>query len=1003
MLDLFRTALQGAYAASVKRSLDTFIALETGVDNTFIANDGSLATVVKIDGMRQIVDDEALTALVLSLQTKLAAYFTRQGHALQVWFMRDPDLSDAVVDSLLHPPSVVAKRLGLALEDLLEERRKLLPNHIVQEGLYVTLWTRPSILTEVERKQAIEEGKPPPLWPMARDSQYLFGASRKLFVRHEAMIANFLVDLRESGLRATALDVVDALFAIRGSLFPEMWISAWEPLMPGVTPAGYGIGKARVPWPRLPKPGEMSHLLWPRISSQLLTRDARVLNQSLVRVGEHVFGAVDMTVGPQELLPFRMLLRRIREMREFPWRVSFLIEGGGLQGLGMKSFLAAITGFSNSENRLIREAIKLLKEHSLQGGVVVRLRASFCTWGPADRVQLVEERLSRLQRSVESWGYCQASSTSGDPVAAIMSSALGVDAASTAVAGAAPLEDALFLLPWDRDASPFETGSVLFRTEDGRAWPYTPGSTQEDTSIDIIYAPPGKGKSVFLNTVSLAFCLSPQATFGTGGAQLPRIAIIDIGPSSSGLISLIKEALPPDRRHEAEYRRLRMTRDSSINPFDTQLGCRGPLFLDRSFLVNFLTLLGSESNRATPPAGLSDLVGMVIDEAYARFSDVGRSGQPRPYAEGEDENVDRAIRDHGLALPDGATWWWLVDRLFEKGDIRRASLAQRHAVPRIEDLPAIANSSKVLDLFGQTPTESGEMLIPMFQRMISSALREYPILSQPTRFDLGDARVVSLDLNDVAPKGGGPAAKQTALMYMLGRFVLARDFYLNPDDIDLMPALYREWHRLRIQRIRETPKRLVMDEFHRTEGIRIIRDQVRIDMREGRKWGVQIALASQLLGDFDQDMLSLATGYWIMGVANEQDRETAAGVFGLSSAAKLALRQLTGPRKGGAPFLALLQLKDGKHEHLLFNTLGPVEIWAFSTTPDDVALRKRLYEALGPVEARRRLAKRFPNGTAREYIERMQARMVAQGMGSMQEISEGVVAKLAQEMIDADG
>jgi hypothetical protein len=29
--------------------------------------------------------------------------------------------------------------------------------------------------------------------------------------------------------------------------------------------------------------------------------------------------------------------------------------------------------------------------------------------------------------------------------------------------------------------------------------------------------------------------------------------------------------------------------------------------------------------------------------------------------------------------------------------------------------------------------------------------------------------------------------------------------------------------------------------------------------------------------------------------------------------------------------------------------------------------------------------------------------MVAQGMGSMQEISEGVVAKLAQEMIDADG
>lgn len=1001
MFAALKNAFIGAQAALLKRSLDSFVALETGIDHVFIASDGSLATVLKIDGMRQIVDDETLTTIVLNLQTKLSAYFARPGHALQVWFMRDPDLSEAMVQSLVHPAAVVARRLGLSLEDVFQERRHILPDFMVQEGLYFALWTRPSILTEIERKRAIEEAKAPPLWPVARDSQYLFGTSRKLAVRHEAMVANFLVDLREAGVRASALDVADAMFAIRGSVMPDLWVSAWEPNMPGVRADGPGIGRVRAPWPRQPRPGDMSHLLWPRISDQLLTRDARVVTPSVVRIGEHAFGAVDMTVGPQELLPFRMLLRRIREMREFPWRVSFLIEGGGLQGLGMQSFLAAITGFSNSENRLIREAIKLLKEHTLQGGVAVRLRVSFCTWGPADRIQLVEERLSRLQRSVESWGYCQASSNSGDPVAGVMSSVLGIDAASTAVSGAAPLEDVLYLLPWDRDVSPFETGSVLFRTEDGRAWPYAPGSTQEDTSIDIVYAPPGKGKSVFLNTVSLAFCLSAAGTMGIGGAQLPRIGIIDIGPSSSGLISLLKEALPPERRHEVEYRRLRMTRDSAINPFDTQLGCRGPLFLDRSFLVNFLTLLGTEANRPVPPAGLSDLVGMLVDEAYAKFSDVGRTGQPRPYAEGEDPDVDEGIREHGLVLPANVTWWWLVDRLFERGDCRRAALAQRHAVPRIEDLPGIANSSKVTDLFGKTPTDAGEMLITMFQRMISSALREYPILSQPTKFDLGEARVVSLDLNDVAPKGGGPAAKQTALMYMLARFVLARDFYLNPDDVDLMPISYRDWHRLRIQRIRETPKRLVMDEFHRTEGIGTIRDQVRIDMREGRKWGVQIALASQLLGDFDEDMLSLATGYWIMGVANEQDREMAAKVFGLSSAAKVALRQLTGPRKGGAPFLALLQLKDGKHEHLLFNTLGPIEIWAFSTTPDDVALRSRLYAALGPSEARRRLAKRFPSGTAREYIERIQSRLVAQGMGSQQDMSEGVLAELAKEMVAA--
>ena len=86
------------------------------------------------------------------------------------------------------------------------------------------------------------------------------------------------------------------------------------------------------------------------------------------------------------------------------------------------------------------------------------------------------------------------------------------------------------------------------------------------------------------NSINLALCLQ-------GGLnRLPRIAIIDIGPSSSGLISLIKEALPPEQRHLAAYHRLRMTPNYAINPFDTQLGCRFPTPLERSFLVNFITV-----------------------------------------------------------------------------------------------------------------------------------------------------------------------------------------------------------------------------------------------------------------------------------------------------------------------------------------------------------------------------------------------------------------------------
>ncbi len=74
--------------------------------------------------------------------------------------------------------------------------------------------------------------------------------------------------------------------------------------------------------------------------------------------------------------------------------------------------------------------------------------------------------------------------------------------------------------------------------------------TEQTTWIDLVYARPGSGKSVLSNALNLALCLSG------GLIRLPRIAIIDIGPSSSGLISLLKEALPASKRHLVAYHRL---------------------------------------------------------------------------------------------------------------------------------------------------------------------------------------------------------------------------------------------------------------------------------------------------------------------------------------------------------------------------------------------------------------------------------------------------------------
>ncbi|MFC4236067.1 ATP-binding protein [Thalassospira xianhensis] len=985
-----------------KKSLASFNFLDTAFGKTLIAKDGSLATLVRIDGIKRMMGGHELNVLVNRANTSLSPYLGRPGHAIQVFFSRDPDLSRDLVKSLNITPRTIAKRLDLNLDDVFEERENVLPNYIVPESFYMVLWTRMSALGKQELKKARVAMKAPPLWPAAANSHNPFLLSNAMTTRHEAFVASFMADLKSFEIRASVTDVHAALGAIRNSIDPATANSNWHPYLPGdLGKAPSGGREAKPRWRMRPeiKSGDISHLLWPKLDDQLFSVDAERINSQIVRIGRYLFSGVNMTVGPQDVKPFSHLLSRLMELEEFPWRASFLLEGDGMSLFGLKNLIAAFAGFSSGDNKIIRDTIKQLKAFEREGGVVVRFRASFGTWAPNGEMNLIESRSSRLQRAVESWGYCNAAPSSGDPLAGVMSSALGLDVASTAPAAGAPLMDALYMMPWDRDASPFEKGSILFRTIDRRIWPFQPGSSQQDTFIDIIYAPPGKGKSVFLNSTSLAFCLSPMATSGAGGAQLPRIAIIDIGPSSSGLISLLKEALPPSRRHEVEYKRLRMVSEHSINPFDTQLGCRECLPMDRATLKNFITMLGTEHG-GQAPSGLSQLSGAIIDTLYETFSDKTKKGKPRQYSEGEDLQVDEALRKHNIALSGRPTWWECVDKLFAAGAIREATMAQRYAVPRVEDLMA-TRTEQIQDIFGSALTESGEPLLKVFNRTISSALREYPILSGPTRFEIGAARIVALDLDEAAPSGGGSADKQTALVYMLGTFVTTRDFYLNDQILKQFPQEYQAYHRLRIQRIRETPKRIVFDEFHRTRNTPQVRQQVVIYMREGRKWGIQISLASQLIGDFDADMISLATSYWIMGANTEQDANEAAATFGLSDTAKACLtHNLRGPGPGGAPLLAVLNMKDGKHEHLLYNTLGPMEIWAFSTTPADNAIRTRLYNTIGPVEARRRLARRFPGGSAKNEVDRRVIERAEQG-DTGAETMNGVTEEIVQELMAA--
>lgn len=973
------------FQIALKQSLETFIRLETADDEiTMAASDGSLVTYLKIDGSRQIIGEEEYNFLVEGSTIKIGSRFDRQGHALQVFFVRDPNRISPYLESLLRPSRLSSEAIGLDVKDIFDERVRHLSRYLSYEECYFVLWTRPSILTKNEVKRAAEDSKNKK-WLRAGYAQNPVAALDALRTRHKSYIASVMSSLDELGIRGDIMEVHDAMRAIKNNLYPTKVNDDWRICLPG-DPIS----------PRAPSNNhDLSDILWPTVRQQLALADSYVLNESIVRIGDLVWGGADITLAPMDPSPFPMLLNRLFEAK-VPYRISFLIEGGGIYATQLRSFAASVLGVTNALNKQIKFSLEGLERMSRKEPVV-RLRISMATWAPRDNLRLLQDRLSNLVQAVESWGYCQVSEFSGDPLDCVMSSAMGIHCAGTAPAAVAPMFEVMKLMPWQRPSSPFNKGSMLFRTPDGKVWPYQTGTNVTTTWFDLIFAQPGAGKSVLLNSTNIACCLTP------GLSELPYVAIIDIGPSSAGMISLIKEALPEHLQHQAAAHRMQMTQQYAINPFDTQLGCRIPMQDERSYLVELITLL------CTPPGiersydGIQQLAGLVVDEMFRWRDDKAANAEPRPYLPRLDHDVDEAIAKHNLHLPTDPYWWDVVDRMFDLGEIQVASLAQRYAVPTLSDAITASRRPQIRSLLEDTAVGfTAETVINAFERMITSAIREFPILAGITRFDLSGARVCALDLMDVSPQGDDSADRQTSIMYMLARHALVRSWWVGAEMIEHIPEKYKLHHEIRLQNVIETPKRLCYDEFHRTSRSRSVRAQVVRDVREGRKRGVQIALSSQLLDDFDSDMVDLATGVWVLGAAiSDQAVDNIRERFGLSQTARNIIRyKLTGPRAGGAPALFVLGTVEGKYEQHLLNTLGPIELWALSTSAEDVAIRNRLYTKLGAARARQILAANFPGGSARGEIKRRVMMLADKGEIRSAAISQ-VVQDIVNELIEA--
>lgn len=972
-----------------RKPLESFMLVRAAAERegtgVLVGHDGSLASVIDVEGARSMMGEEELDRFVETVERRLGPALLERGHSLHIVFERAPAEGRRLLEEAAERQRQSCRRLGLDLEGPIAERVERLAPRAAGERLAIACWSGTAVLPrgqEKREKKAIRRRKED--WaPGDDESQCPFAADGALGARHLAFVESVRAVLEETGLAARILGSHDAVRGLR------WWLTGPESVGDGWVP----VTSANEAPPRQLEPAILGAFP-PPLAPQVLVSEPEVPGSDMVLLGQRLWAPLDMELGPRRVRPFSELMARLAAADNLPLRVSVLLEGGGLKHASavMRHALAPFLAFSSADSLAVRDASQALASHADTGRAVVRVRCQFLTWVDGSvateaRRQELMRRASRLQQLVEGWGEIAVTRVTGDPLEALAMSAPGFACGSTAVAGLAPLGQVLRMLPVSRPAPLARAGqagavSHMFLAGDGKALPF--GFEGAKHGFDLIFGAPRQGKSVLLNTLGLAFCLQG------GQARVPQQAVIDIGPSAAGLVEMVRDALPAARRHEAGRWRWRMDASNAVNPMDTQLGCRFPIPAERAFLMNLLSVMVAPAGRELPD-GMRELIGATVQAAYELASDTTANGEPKLFNRGTDPDVDAALELHGVSLGPDALQWDVVDALFDAGAVGAAIRAQRRAAPTLAELPSAAQTEAVQGLVREARYGTGgETVTDAFIRILTGLSSSWPNMFRATSFDIGNARLAVIDLAEVAPTGSPEAERQTAAFYMLARHALTREWWLAEEDLAGVPERYRDWYTDRNREIRETPKRLCYDEYHRTAGAPAVRAQVERDVREAGKAGARLALSSQRLEDFGEELVDLATQYWILGSGGQaREVDAMAAVFGLSETLREVARlDLTGPGPVGAPALLVAGSERGRIEQLVVNAPGPQELWALNTRPRDVALRRRVQARLGPDEARRVLARTFPEGSAETRIEHALAELARRGAGSRASVPE---------------
>ena len=1042
--------------SSLKMHSSDYCDLETVAGyETLVFKDNTMLSILRYNGLLSQVSGNNFDRMINQMALQLNNLMLNSGYKIICVFRKDLDAFSSLA-RIEATKKKTARQVHLDFDDIIEESVDNARANVYDEDVYFGLMTNMKALDPLEA-EAIIKRKPNKDQdiPKLTSAQNIFHTVDVLHAKHNEFVERFMGSLRGGDFYVSIekLNIIKSLALIRHHAQPNSSPRDWIPTI-AINEAflrdqGIDNYKAPVNFPSNSDLEDMSYLMPQELSRQVLSQNIEVLGAAenlppnTIRADGRLYASVFMDIPPTSPAMFNDIFSAFNNtsfydsrgrIRTMPWSLTFQITGDGLAGSMMKKVFKDVTGLAPPmTNANLQAAYNQLEWLKQNDKAVVGVQVSAMTWVDdinAHSREVISNRKNRLKYSMESWGGMKVIDNVGDPIIGWRSNLLGMSTGHVGTKGAAPLNQVLAMLPLTRPASAFKKGTVINRTLDGKLMLLEKFSSLMRTWVKCIVGTPGSGKSVMLNNDLVETCLL------SGMDRLPLITVIDKGESSSGFIELIKDRLPPHLHYLAVTKKLRKDKEYAINPFDTKVGTTYPLNSEKTQMEAFLVALMTPAESSKPYKGTLSFVSQLIDSLFDSIQEGTETGVPNKYQFSQNAELDEFVIEHNIVgfekdaqdnpiwhRPDEITYFAMVRKLHVLGESFRAGskkrsqawrardLSHRLAMPTMVGLNAILSSSKIIEAY-TNEVESGETMPVYAKRAVSEALAAYPCFSHHTQFDVDTARVVSLDLQEVVSKQN---PKQSSLFVQIARMVGVRKINLSKEDVasPAIPKIFKAYYETELANLNGDKKVLAIDEMHNYRGNTTFMGLLEVDAREGRKWGLELILASQNISDFyfpdttdgtpKVDLLGFVTHLCVCTTPEGDDLTTFRKYFDPANSNtgkhKIPASTLESIRldASGLTYLSCLTTKKEKYTQLLTLQVGAKLLWSLTTTAEDRQLRNAMYKRTSGdrTKAIAALAYYLPSG-AKDRVEKLRSSLLADDS----KMSEEELARQSNSLIE---